>query len=466
MDRPIVYPGQIPLETDLLSTNRNAMLALAKLAACLFGAATFANGLAAVPDSPASMRVSVSAGEIYQLANLDGSAYSSLAADTTHQVVKQGINLDATLLTLAAPGTAGQSTNYLIQATLLEADTGAVTLPYYNASNPAVAYSGPANTGAAQATVRSCKVTLQAKAGTAATTGTQTTPAPDAGYIGLWVVTVANGQTTITAGNISQAPGAPVVPSQGLVVGGLQGNACTTSAAGGSADALTGNYLPQVTALANGMSVFVRATQANATGAPTFQAGTTAAKAIVKGAGAALVPGDIAGAGHWVHLKYDSTADKWVLLNPATGISQAQQAGEICHFARSTAPTGFLKANGAAVSRTTYAALFSAIGTTFGAGDGSTTFTLPDLRGEFLRSWDDGRGIDASRALGSAQADLIKNHQHYYYASTTSNGSYGGPDGERADGFQETAYTSGDPITGGGAETRPRNVAMLACIKY
>jgi microcystin-dependent protein len=80
-------------------------------------------------------------------------------------------------------------------------------------------------------------------------------------------------------------------------------------------------------------------------------------------------------------------------------------AGTVIYTARSTAPTGYLKANGAAVSRTTYATLFSAIGTTYGGGDGSTTFNLPDLRGEFVRGLDDGRGVDTSRTLGSSQGD-------------------------------------------------------------
>ena len=81
----------------------------------------------------------------------------------------------------------------------------------------------------------------------------------------------------------------------------------------------------------------------------------------------------------------------------------------VLYFAGQTAPVGWLKANGAAVSRTAYAALFAAIGTTYGAGDGSTTFNLPDLRGEFMRGWDDGRGIDHGRVLGSAQGDAIRN---------------------------------------------------------
>lgn len=86
--------------------------------------------------------------------------------------------------------------------------------------------------------------------------------------------------------------------------------------------------------------------------------------------------------------------------------------GTISLFGHSSVPEGWLKANGALVSRTTYAALYAKIGTAFGVGDGSTTFKLPDLRGEFIRGWDDGRGIDASRVFGSTQTDDLKGHTH------------------------------------------------------
>ena len=86
--------------------------------------------------------------------------------------------------------------------------------------------------------------------------------------------------------------------------------------------------------------------------------------------------------------------------------------GSIHWMAGSTVPSGYLKANGDNVSRTTYARLFSVIGTTYGIGDGSTTFALPDLRGEFVRSWDDGRGVDSGRAIGTAQAGSIEGHDH------------------------------------------------------
>jgi hypothetical protein len=154
MRRQIIYAGQIPLETDLLNTNRNMMVALSGMAKALFGSATIVNGLTCTATSPASMQVAIGAGEIYSQANLDDTAYSSLSADTVHQIMKQGVTLDAVNLSCPAPGTVGQSINYLIEAKFVESDLNPVTLPYYNASNPTSAYSGPANSGASQPPMR------------------------------------------------------------------------------------------------------------------------------------------------------------------------------------------------------------------------------------------------------------------------------------------------------------------------
>lgn len=211
MDRNIVYPGQIPLETDLLGTNQRAMVAIGKLSGAIFGTGGVVNGLTVAPNTPAALNIVVSPGEIYQLQNLEATAYSSLPADTTHSCVKQGILLDAVTLACPAPPTAGFSTNYLIEAAYVENDVAATTLPYYNASNPSQAYSGPNNSGAQQATVRAGQLQLQVKSGVAAATGTQVTPATDTGYIALAVVTVANGQTTVTSASIVAANGAQLV---------------------------------------------------------------------------------------------------------------------------------------------------------------------------------------------------------------------------------------------------------------
>ena len=91
---------------------------------------------------------------------------------------------------------------------------------------------------------------------------------------------------------------------------------------------------------------------------------------------------------------------------------QLSPAGQVAHFCTTAAPTGWMKANGAAISRTAYSDLYAAIGTTFGAGDGFTTFNLPDLRGEFIRGFDDARGVDGGRGLGTAQGGQNAAHSH------------------------------------------------------
>lgn len=136
------------------------------------------------------------------------------------------------------------------------------------------------------------------------------------------------------------------------------------------------------------------------------------------------------------------------------------QPGAIVFHAKNAVPAGFLKCNGGVVPRNIYADLFAEIGTTFGVGDGSTTFNLPELRGEFLRGWDDGRGADAARAFGSFQADMTSSH--YHTNSVATFGLAGG--GSNITAFQGLTNTSDRIQTSG--ETRPRNVALLACIKY
>ncbi|MDT8717743.1 tail fiber protein, partial [Clostridium sp. 19966] len=112
--------------------------------------------------------------------------------------------------------------------------------------------------------------------------------------------------------------------------------------------------------------------------------------------------------------------------------------------------------------------LFAAIGTTFGAGDGSTTFNLPDLRGQFIRGFDDGAGVDSGRSFGSGQNDMIKSHRHDfsngYSGGNWNAGNYGqlanvGNDGSVHPYYVSTTYT-------GDAETVPKNIALLYCIKY
>ena len=174
-------------------------------------------------------------------------------------------------------------------------------------------------------------------------------------------------------------------------------------------------------------------------------------------------------------------------------LPQAVPTGSVHIMATTTAPSGYLKCNGAAVSRTTYADLFAIIGTTHGEGDGSSTFNVPDLRGEFVRGWDDSRGVDSGRSFASSQSSANLQHNHTATATSTSsvtdpghfhNVAYSNSDsgdgvieesGVGLSGYEPTetattgitvsTSTSVSVANAGGSEARPRNIAMMYVIK-
>jgi microcystin-dependent protein len=165
-----------------------------------------------------------------------------------------------------------------------------------------------------------------------------------------------------------------------------------------------------------------------------------------------------------------------------TGIDAGAPAGSIIYHAGSSAPSGYVKANGASLSTSTYAALFSAIGYTFGGSGGS--FNVPDLRGEFLRGWDDSRGVDSGRSFGSSQLDQMQrltggyntSAEHFnigsgsgvfndYRVGGARNSGIGYGNATRLD-FDSANSPSARVSSSTSGETRPRNIALLACIKY
>jgi len=174
------------------------------------------------------------------------------------------------------------------------------------------------------------------------------------------------------------------------------------------------------------------------------------------------------------------------LMTPKTTLDSikfnAIPAGNVQHTARTTAPSGWLVCDGATVSRTTYSKLYDAIGDTFGAGDGSTTFGLPDLRDEFIR----GANIGGGRSVGTTESSMLGSHAHT--GSTASAGTHSHSLPSNADdgtGNTWIADSAGNSVervanTGsagahthsvtinaaGGAETRPQNVALLPIIKF
>lgn len=161
---------------------------------------------------------------------------------------------------------------------------------------------------------------------------------------------------------------------------------------------------------------------------------------------------------------------------PQASSNAVLTAGDYVLWPKGAARPGTLMCDGSAISRAVYSTLFAEIGTRYGAGDGSTTFNIPDWRGKFPRAWDGGAGNDpdaASRtdrgdgttgdAVGTNQADEYRSHQHSFNDSRPS-GS--GTDGSGFIGFVNRSDQSRTTAAAGGNETRPLNMTLMICIKY
>ena len=419
MNRQIVYAGAIPLETDLLNTNKYAMLGIAKLASSLMGGNTYVHGLACTPSSPASMVVNVAAGQIYSLQNIDGTAYSSLPADTTHSILKQGYILDAQQFTLTAPSTPGYSINYLIQVTYSDVDGGSTVLPYYNASKPSVAWSGPNNSGTAQYTVRQGICTVSMKAGVAATTGTQITPTPDTGCTGLYVITVAQGATTVTAGNIATYANAPFLP-QGGIVDGIQRNTLRYAADTGVANAYVVNINPGILTLSDGMEVNFKAGNAN-TASSTLNVCALGAFPVLNKFGQTLIAGEIASGSH-VTVKWSSAASSWFILDSTNAIPTVPTASPETSTTQAASTAFVTNAITAATGRLINIQVFTA--------NGSVTKTAGAKKWK-IRVLGGGGGSSAAPATGTGQVSV----------------SNGGGAGAYAEGIYDVSALSSATVT-------------------
>lgn len=238
---------------------------------------------------------------------------------------------------------------------------------------------------------------------------------------------------------------------------------------------------------------------------------STANAVTVQRAGSDTIEGatSVVLSGQWASVTLVSDGvGAWVALSSGDQLP----VGSILHFPGTTAPTGWLKANGALISRATFfnlwavaqasgnlvpeAAWLAANGPigAFSQGDGSTTFRIPDLRGEFIRGFDDGRGADAGRGIGTVQNGQLLSHGHavsdvgHQHWSGVNNGGGGDYYGASAPANPTNSATARYSLIGGltsntshltstqqtgitiantgGAENRPRNIALLACIKF
>lgn len=294
---------------------KDSMIGSAKLASVVLGESTLANGFVVTPTGPASLQVVYGPGEVYSMASVDALAFSTLPADTTHSILKQGISLNGGVLGCPAPGTSGQSINYLIQVAYQDLDANPILLPYYNSANPAMPYSGQGNNGLTQNTARQGVAIVQAKAGASASTGTQVTPAPDSGYVGLYVVTVANGQTGITAGNITKYIAAPLLA--GGILPSVQNGSLTYAQATGSANAIAVSYAPAITSLTDGLTLRFKALFGN-TGSATFSPNGLTPTNIINLSQNALVGGEISANGY-CSVTYSVGFGAWILTSASGG---------------------------------------------------------------------------------------------------------------------------------------------------
>lgn len=264
------------------------------------------------------------------------------------------------------------------------------------------------------------------------------------------------------------------------------------TAATGTANIITFAAKSSFAAYVDGIRLSFRAANTN-TGAATLNVNSVGAKPIyamsVNTGIVALARGNITANGIY-EVVYSSALDSgsggWLLLNPSV---QFAPVGSLVPMASPITPDGYLYCNGQAISRTTYATLFAFLGTRYGAGNGTTTFNLPDYRSVFLRGWDDGRGLDSGRIFGAYQASQNLAHTHSVAGSTVDSGAHehilpgvffgNGVGTASAVGGAGNPLVSSTGVTGGhthtfqgtaassgGSEARPVNNTVYWVVKY
>ena len=350
MDRSIVYTGEIPRSYDFLFAQQAAMIALGRLASIVVGGGPAVSGLNCTATVPASLNVQVSPGQIYAQDEIDANGYGVMPANTA-TVLKQGLINVVTTLAIQPPSQSGYEQVYLVEAAYDDTDANPLVLPYYDAANPTLGFSGPNNSGQAQNTVRQGICTLQLKAGVPEsaptfdeTTGTSTggaqAPAVDPGYVGLWLITVTNGQTQITSADITPYPGAPFLSQNGLfdvaytnsqnqfqvpqiVPPALNGNEAPTAAqvqAGGmnygvdrgTPNAYAINTSPPILQVMDGMRVAFRASSTN-TGPATMAVGSSGAFPLQTVNGALTAAQVVAG--QYYEAIFNGVQNAWVITS-------------------------------------------------------------------------------------------------------------------------------------------------------
>ncbi len=267
MDLSFDYSGQIPRDVDILNPQVQTLVAMAHLSQdVLFNSVnpltapnTYSTMLAGFdPSYNSNMTVTLAAGRIYTMAEVAQNAFSDYNSGSpdSRQVLQQGQADIQTLTFAAAPSTSGYSRIDLVQVSFSETDTDNIAVQYYNSANPAQPLNGPGGSGTTQPLVRTMAANVSVVTGTAA--ASPTAPSPSAGATGMFYVTVAYGQTSITSADVSLATNAPFLAgsNQALQAGKtftsgvtIQSGGLTVSAGTTAVQALTAASLTLTTPL-------------------------------------------------------------------------------------------------------------------------------------------------------------------------------------------------------------------------
>lgn len=200
MNRQIFWPSEGVVNTDFEKMQKDIMLSQGHFMQALLGSSSaFFSGLEATPVIPAALQVSVSSGSCFQLEQTDPTAHGSVAPDPT-LLMKQAISLLPQIFTVVPPTQTGYEVKYLIQSIFEQKDSPPESRNFRNPGTP----TGLPPIVQQVSTQRLCLLTLSTKMGVPALAGAAVIPDPDAGHIGLWEITVANGQTTLTNANIKR----------------------------------------------------------------------------------------------------------------------------------------------------------------------------------------------------------------------------------------------------------------------
>ena len=308
MDRQTFYYGEILRALDLLESNQNTMVGLAKLSLATLGNSPALKGLALSPGP--GLTVYMAPGDIYQQAPLEATPLSLLPPDS-HIIIKQGISLDQQTVTgFTAPASPGPANVYLIEVQYQDFDAGAVVLPYWNAADPAVQYNGPGNSGATQSYVRQGIVAWQIK-GPAGSV-----PAPDSGWVGLGTITIPYGTTSILSGMIASYGFPPFIPTNlPEIPSDLQNGKFVFAQDTGTSNAYVINPTSPILAYVDGQKFRIQILNAN-TGASTLSVSGLSPVPWVRTDGTVLHANDVVG-NMEAEATYNSALASFELLFPS-----------------------------------------------------------------------------------------------------------------------------------------------------